>query len=190
MTLSCHTWQPLGLRFEIFKVQHSLNLIHLHPIQSNLGDGIKWIHSTGHLNVGWISSKADFKFSSLNSLHDFWVEQSGRKIDPIFRAGSNFHGLVDPLFVTSWHKWNRYKLHRGKSLCHGTRNGPMEVYDLCHGSRRGFFWPLLDPMEQVWFSQPACASGTSTTYANLLVPPGPSPMTNFRVIPYQKPKRS
>jgi len=100
------------------------------------------------------------------------------------------HGLVDPLFVTSWHKWNRYKLHRGKSLCHGTRNGPMEVYDLCHGSRRGFFWPLLDPMEQVWFSQPACASGTSTTYANLLVPPGPSPMTNFRVIPYQKPKRS
>jgi len=26
------------------------------------------------------------------------------------------HGLVDPLFVTSWHKWNRYKLHRGIEL--------------------------------------------------------------------------
>jgi len=45
------------------------------------------------------------------------------------------HGLVDPLFVTSWYKWNRYNLHRGKSLYHVTRNGPMEVYDLCHGSR-------------------------------------------------------
>jgi len=32
MTPSCQTWQPPGLRFEIFKVQHSVNLIHLHPI--------------------------------------------------------------------------------------------------------------------------------------------------------------
>ena len=28
----------------------------------------------------------------------------------------NFHGLVDPLFVTSWQKWNRYKLHCGIEL--------------------------------------------------------------------------
>mmetsp|Transcript_26650 Transcript_26650/g.39193 ORF Transcript_26650/g.39193 Transcript_26650/m.39193 type:complete len:81 (+) Transcript_26650:196-438(+) len=31
-------------------------------------------------------------------------------------APTTFHGLVDPLFVTSWHKWNRYKLHRGIEL--------------------------------------------------------------------------
>jgi len=38
------------------------------------------LHRT--LNVGWISSKADLKISSLNSLPDFWVRESGRKIDP------------------------------------------------------------------------------------------------------------
>ena len=36
-------------------------------------------------------------------------------INDTYRS-KTFHGLVDPLFVTSWHKWNRYKLHRGIEL--------------------------------------------------------------------------
>ena len=81
----------------------------------------------------------------------------------------NFHGLVDPLCGTSWHKWNRYKLHRGIELVPWHKERPPSlVYDLCHGTRRGLFWPLLDPMEKVWY----CASWTNTTCSNMLVPLG------------------
>ena len=109
----------------------------------------------------------------------FSSEKRPRRIVSWFRLGFRFsfqwpiHGLVDPLCGTSWHKWNRYKLHRGIELVPWHRERPPSwVYDLCHGTRRGLFWPLLDPMEQVWYSQRACASGTNTTCSNMLVPLG------------------
>jgi len=53
---------------------------------------------------------------------------------------AKFHGLVDPLFGTSWHKWNRYKLHRGIELDPWVKEWPPSwVYDLTHGTRRGLF---------------------------------------------------
>jgi len=82
-----------------------------------------------------------------------------------------FHGLVHPLCGTSWHKWNRYKLHGGIELVPWHKERPPSwVYDLCHGTRRGLLWPLLVPMGQVWYSQPACPTGTNTTCTNMLVP--------------------
>ena len=32
------------------------------------------------------------------------------------KINETFHVLLDPPFGTSWHKWNRYKLHRGIEL--------------------------------------------------------------------------
>jgi len=82
---------------------------------------------------------------------------------------AHLHGLVDPLCGTSWHKWNRYKLHRGIELVPWHKERPPSwVYDLC----RGLFWPLLVPMGQVWYNQPACPTGTNATCSNILVPLG------------------
>jgi len=56
------------------------------------------------------------------------------------KLAGNLHGLVDPLLGTSWHKWNRYKLHRGIELVPSHKEWPPSwVYDLCHGTRRGLF---------------------------------------------------
>jgi len=52
----------------------------------------------------------------------------------------NLHGLVDPLFGSSWQEWHRYKLHRGKELDPWVKEWPPSwVYDLTHGRRRGLF---------------------------------------------------
>jgi len=86
------------------------------------------------------------------------------------KINETFHVLLDPPFGTSWHKWNRYKLHRGIELVPWHKEWPPScVYYLCHATRRGLFRPVLDPREQVWYSQLACASRTSTTYSNMLV---------------------
>jgi len=51
-----------------------------------------------------------------------------------------FHGLVDPLFGSSWQEWHRYKLHRGIELDPWVKEWPpSRVYDLTHGRRRGLF---------------------------------------------------
>jgi len=106
-------------------------------------------------------------------------------------------GIVDPLFGTSWHKWNRYKLHDGiefvpwhkeRSLLTSPRpngTGLVQLACLCQWDKHNLL-PYACPTG----TGCACSTGTSTTCANLLVAPGPSPMTNFRVVPYQKPKRS
>jgi len=76
------------------------------------------------------SSRAMFKIFCGKNCRIF---QIAKMLSPVIcvrtvkQTCETIHGLVDPLFVTSWHMWNRYKLHRGKSSCHGTRNGPMEV---------------------------------------------------------------
>jgi len=50
------------------------------------------------------------------------------------------HGLVDPLFGSSWQEWHRYKLHRGIELDPWVKEWPPSwVYDLTHGRRRGLF---------------------------------------------------
>jgi len=102
--------------------------------------------------VTYISNILSNKLILFNIL-DFWSTRNN--FSPHYPPKDGIiHGLVDPLFGTSWHKWNRYKLHRGIDLvpCH-KEWPPSWVYDLCHGTRRGLFWPVLDPMEQVWFNQ-------------------------------------
>jgi len=78
-----------------------------------------------------------------------------------------------PTLCPSWHKWNRYKLHRGIEFVswHKERT-PSWVYDLCDDTRRGLFWPLLVPMGQVCYNQFACPTGTNKTCSNILVPLG------------------
>ena len=78
MTLFCHTWQPLGLRFEIFKVQHSLNLIHLHPIESRGGNYMNPLHRT--LECRLDISKADLKISIPVSYYDLQLRATGLNV--------------------------------------------------------------------------------------------------------------
>ena len=46
------------------------------------------------------------------------------------------HGLVDPLFGSSWQEWHRYKLHRGIEFDPWVKEWPPSwVYDLTHSKR-------------------------------------------------------
>jgi len=74
----------------------------------------------------------------LNTRYDKWFDTTANvlKDDGLRKV----QGLVDTLFGTSWHKWNRYKLHRGIELVPWHKEWPPSwVYDLCHGTRRGLF---------------------------------------------------
>ena len=83
----------------------------------------------------------DSAFSWKRTFESVFIAQSSPPgLCNVNNLAENLHGLVDPLFGTSWHKWNRYNLHGGIELvpCH-KECPPSWVYDLCHGTRRGLF---------------------------------------------------
>jgi len=150
------------------------------------GTGWDWNRGVFRLGgTGWNRSLSSWTYPLVSKWNYKAVDSSKKQHFKTCFLVETFHGLVDPLFGSSWQEWHRYKLHRGIELDPWVKEWPPSwVYDLTHGRRRGLFWPLLDPMEQVWYSQ--LGTGLVQPNWNRIG----TTMTNFRVFPYQKPKRS
>ena len=107
MTLSCHTWQPLGLRFEIFKKKFLAEEMDPVSIWIQISKFLRLMNPL-HRKLECRSdiSKADLKISYPNSYHDFQLRAKCRKNWSGYRRNvqfilSTWESANSNFFVTS-----------------------------------------------------------------------------------------